>query len=261
MTPRSLILLLALTALCPGAGSLVEEEFDQGIKALALQDWDRAFASLENALAADPDNIRYGSEYRQAVLLRARTVHGKEGRVQDFDRPLRFFDELVSRSPNAPNAYLNYGFAYVDKIPAAGAITQVILANTALGYFTKSLELKTSWIGLYSRGASYLFWPRIFGRAKLGVTDLEEALKIQNNGPKKAYHVRTWIALGDGYWKTDDLDRARSTWTQGSREFPTNAALKERLAKQGDDLKTLIDDSFDPSKRVDTNLRELWTNP
>ena len=35
-------------------------------------------------------------------------------------------------SPNAANAYLNYGFAYVNKIPAAGAITQVILlADTA----------------------------------------------------------------------------------------------------------------------------------
>ena len=260
MTLRSLILLFALTMMCPGAGSLVEEEFDQGLKALAAQNWDRALASLENALAADPDNIRYGSEYRQAILLRARTVHGREGRVQDFDRPLKFFDELVARNPNAPFAYLNYGFTYVDKIPCAGAITQVILANTALGYFTKSLELKTSWIGLYSRGASYLFWPRIFGRAKLGVADLEEALKLQKNGQKKAYHVRTWIALGDGYWKIDDLDRAHSTWAEGLQEFPTNAALKDRLAKQGDDLKTLIDDAFDPNKRVDTNLKELWTN-
>jgi tetratricopeptide (TPR) repeat protein len=261
MRPKSLILVLALLAAGPVVAFIDEEEFDQGVKALAARDWDRALANLEHALAADPDNLRYGNEYRQAILLRARSVHGQEGKVQDFDRELKFFDELVARTPSAPFAYLNYGFAYVDKIPCAGAITQVILANTALSYFTKSLELKTTWIGLYSRGASYLFWPAIFGRAKLGVADLQKALELQESGPKQRYHVRTWIALGDGYWKMSDPEKARSTWIAGLREFPSNPALTERLAKQDDDLKALIDDAFDPNKRVDTDLKELWANP
>ena len=69
-------------------------------------------SKLESALAADPDNIRYGSEYRQAVI-----------QAKEYDRSLKFFEKLVADHPKSGNAYLNYGFAYVDKIPAAGSIT------------------------------------------------------------------------------------------------------------------------------------------
>jgi tetratricopeptide (TPR) repeat protein len=243
------------------AGSAAEQAFDQGMQALKQRDWDRALDSLEKALAAEPDNVRYGSEYRQVVLRYAQTVHPKDGQVQDFERALKFFERLVAQNPAASNAYLNYGFAYVDKIPAAGAITQVILANTALTHFTKSLELKPSWIGYYTRGVSYLFWPKIFGRAKLGIADLEEASKVQKAGPRRPYYARTWIALGDGYWKVDDLQKARDTWKVGLKEFPNDAVLQERLNLQGDALKTRIEDALDPNKRVDTNLKDLWANP
>ncbi len=256
-----LAILASLVVLAAGAaGPPAEENYQQAVRALAAKDWDRALGLLESALAADPDNLRYGSEYRQAVLQRARTLHAKEGKPEDFDRALQFFDQLTTKSPTAANLYLNEGFAYVDKIPAAGAITQVILANNALGEFTKSLELRPTWIGYYTRGVSYLFWPKIFGRAKLGVADLETALKMQRSEARKPYHVRTWVALGDGYWKTDELEKARATWSEGLKQFPESRPLQERLAKQGDDLKALIEDSLDPNKRVDTNLQDLWVN-
>jgi tetratricopeptide (TPR) repeat protein len=252
---------LFLIASAGAAGPAAEETFEQGIKALMAKDWDKALGFLESALAAETDNLRYGSEYRQASLLRAQALHAKEGQPNDFDRELKFFEQILAKNPGAANAHLNYGFAYVDKIPAAGAITQVILANTALAEFTKSLELRPSWIGYYTRGVSYLFWPKIFARAKLGVADLEAAIKLQKSSARKPYHVRAWVALGDGYWKTDLLDRALATWREGLKEFPDDASLKQRLSKQGDDLKSLIEDALDPSKRVDTNLKDLWGNP
>jgi tetratricopeptide (TPR) repeat protein len=256
------IVALLIVATAAGAAEpLPEENFQQGIKALAAKEWDKALGLLESALAADPDNLRYGSEYRQAALRRAQALHAKDGQPQDFDRPLAFFEQLLAKNPGSANAWLNYGFAYVDKIPAAGAITQVILANTALGQFTKSVELRPSWIAYYTRGVSYLFWPKIFGRAKLGVTDLETVIQMQKSGPKKPYYVRAWVALGDGYWKTDELEKARSAWHEGMKEFPGDPALSERLSKQGDELKALVEDALDPNKRVDTNLKDLWVNP
>jgi tetratricopeptide (TPR) repeat protein len=156
------------------------------------------------------------------------------------------------------NAYLNYGFAYVDKIPVAGAITQVILANKALGLFTKAIEIKPSWIGYYTRGNSYLFWPKIFGRTHLGIADLEAAMKIQKADKKRAYHLRTYVSLGDGYWKMDQLEKAKAIWREGAEQFPDNPQLKVRLSKNGAELKSLIDSAFDINKRVDTNLQELW---
>jgi tetratricopeptide (TPR) repeat protein len=207
---------------------------------------------LEAAVTAQPDELRPANDYRMAVV--------QVNQMASFDRAIAFFQKLVTANPNASSAHLNYGFAYVDKIPAAGAITQVILANNALGEFTKSLEIKPSWIGYYTRGNSYLFWPRIFNRTNLGITDLKEAMKLQKADRKRAFYARSYVALGDGYWKIDDLTNAGATWKEGLAEYPDSAALKARLAKTGDDLKTLIDASYDPAKRVDTSLQDLWSN-
>ena len=215
---------------------------------------------LEQAAEAQPDDLRPGNDYRMAVIQVAdRAARGDK--LAPYDRALAFFQRLVTAHASSANAHLNYGFAYVDKIPDAGSITQVILANNALGEFTKALELQPSWIGLYTRGNSYLFWPRIFNRTHLGVADLEAALKMQRADKKRSYHVRVFIALGDGYWKMDDVTKATATWKEGLAEFPDNAALKARLSKKGDELKALIDSAYDPNIRVDTNLQELWANP
>jgi tetratricopeptide (TPR) repeat protein len=204
-------------------------------------------ASMETQLANDADNLRRGSKYRQLAI-----------QSSQYDRAIAFLEKLAADHPNAANAHLNYGFAYVDKIPAAGAITQVILANNALGEFTKSIELKPSWIALYTRGNSYLYWPRIFMRASLGVADMEAAMKLQKADSKKPYYARAYIALGDGYWKMDDEARAKQTWAEGLKEFPESAALRARTSAEGDALQKIIDDTYDITKRVDTSLEELW---
>jgi tetratricopeptide (TPR) repeat protein len=208
---------------------------------------DTDLSKLEQALSATPDDLRAGNEYRMAVI-----------KAGQYDRGLEFFKQLVTVHPNAANAHLNYGFQYVDKIPAAGSITQVILANNALTEFSKSLELKPTWIGYYTRGNSYLFWPKIFARTKLGIADLEAALKIQKAEPKRRYHVRVYIALGDGYFKSDEFEKAAATWKDGLAQFPVDTALKQRLGLKQDDVKLVLDGVYDPNKRVDTNLQDLW---
>src|SRR3954467_1970233 len=88
------------------AGSAAEQAFDQGMQALEKKDWEQALGHLERALTADPDNVRYASEYRQAVLRHAQTLHPKDGQVADFERSLKFFERLTAQSPTASNAFL-----------------------------------------------------------------------------------------------------------------------------------------------------------
>jgi len=118
--------------------------------------------------------------------------------------------------------------------------------------------LGPSWIAYYSRGNAYLYWPKVFGRTSLGIADLEQAMKMQKQDKKRSYHVRAFVSLGDGYWKMDDLAKARATWQEGLALFPDSAALKDRLARDADALKEYIENVLDPAKRVDTNLHELW---
>lgn len=228
-----------------------DADYQQGMRALQAKDCAQALNSLEQAVAGDPDNLRYANDYRQAII-----------RCNDktaYDRELQFFEKLAAQHPNAANLHLNYGFAYVDKIPVAGSITQVILANNALIEFSKAVDLQPNWIDYYTRGASYLFWPKVFLKAQLGVADLQKALELQQKSPRRSYYVKAYIALGDGYWKIDNPKKARSVWQAGLKEFPNDAILKARLALRGDKLKAAIEDSFDPDKRVDTNLKDLWS--
>jgi tetratricopeptide (TPR) repeat protein len=214
----------------------------------AAPDAAAVLAPLEAAVAADPDNLRPASEYRQAVI-----------RLGEYDRALAFFEKLVAAHPRSANAWLSYGYAYVDKIPAAGAITQVILANDAVTQFSKSIELDRSWLALYTRGNSYLYWPTVFGRAPLGIADLQEAIAIAKRAPKKKkIYARAWVALGEGYWKTGEPEKAKATWREGLQLFPGDPRLTACLAKNGDDLDAYIGEHLDPHKRVDTNLAPLW---
>ena len=258
MTGMRWIAVAALAALVSLPLTAVTPEVERGEKALAAGDFDAAISAFEAALEATPDDMQAGSQYRQAVLRRSIKAKPKEGNVADYDKEIAFFEKLAAKNPAASMAFLNYGFSYVDKIPAAGSITQVILANTALTQFTKSIDLKPTWIALYTRGNSYLYWPRIFGRAQMGVNDLEKAYGMQKGQGKKSFYVRVFISLGDGYWKTDNMDKAKAIWKEGLTMFPESQGLKDRLAKDGDALKEYIDNVLDPNKRVDTDLRELW---
>jgi len=98
----------------------------------------------------------------------------------------------------------------------------------------------------------------IFGKAGLGVADLERGYAMQKLEPQRLYHQRLYISLGDGYWKTDNLEKARAIWKEGQAKFPQNKQLQARLSRSGDELKEYIDNQLDPGRRVDTDLHEIW---
>jgi tetratricopeptide (TPR) repeat protein len=244
MKPLRPLLLLALCA----APALHAAAFDDAMKAVAAHNDAAALPLFEKALTEDPDSLPFSNEYRKAVI-----------RTKEYDRAIDFYGKLTAAHPQAAFAWLNYGYTYVDKIPDAGSITQVILANNALTNFSKSIELKKSWIALYTRGNSYLYWPNIFGRAPLGVADLEQAVAMAKaEAKKRKVYVRAWIALGDGYWKTAQPEKAKATWREGQQLFPGDPQLQARLARDGEELEKYIYDQLDPNKRVDTNLAPLW---
>ena len=95
----------------------------------------------------------------------------KEGKGEDFDRPIAFFGRLVAKNPADANAYLNYGLAYVDKVPVVDAITRIGVANSALTQLSKSIELRRQAGWATTRVApTYLFWPKFFGSRKAGLS-------------------------------------------------------------------------------------------
>lgn len=248
--PRAAAIAAAVLSIAaaPARPAAVTAAYEAGLAAVAAGDDAGALGRFEAALAGAPDDLRAADQYRKAVI-----------RTGEYDRALEFFEKLTTDHPRSANAWLNFGYAYVDKIPAAGSITQVILANEALTRFSRSIEIERTWIALYTRGNSYLYWPKIFGRAPLGVADLEEAVALARSAPRPlAVHVRSWIALGDGYVKTDQPEKARATWQEGLERFPGDPQLEARLARRGEELEQYLYEQLDPAKRVDTSLEPLW---
>ena len=229
------------------ADAVANDNFNAGVKAVASKDYQTALDRFEAALLEDPNNLRFGNEYRQVIIA-----------AEAYERSIAFFGELVRVHPKAPNAWMNFGYAHVDKIPVEGAITQVILANAALGHFSSAIEMEETWLAHYTRGNSYVYWPALFGRTPLAIEDLEKAIEISDNSEQKDYHARPWMALGDCYWRLDNLDRAREIWRKALEHFPNDADLKTRLELEDEILDTFLTEYYDPGRRVDTNLRLLW---
>ena len=258
---RSASCLLAAVLLVLWAGLAGAEEaadlHRKGLASLAAESWETAVDQLETATALAPNDLRIGTDYRQAVIAAATAADDPK---VVYQRCIEFFEGLVEKHPDAANAYLNLAFAHVDKIPAEGAITQVLLANTSLGHFGKALELEESWLGYYSRGHAYLFWPPIFGRVDDGIADLEKAVAIsQAEGGGKAYYGRAWAALGDGYWRHDDVDKAREIWRQGLALYPDDPELAARIAlTEREALDAFLDAHYDTTARVATHLKEIF---
>lgn len=238
-------------ALCAALGtavpSVANDYYDRGLEKAAAEDWPAAVELLEQAVAAEPDNLRVGTEYRQAVIA-----------TGEYDRCLAFFEKMIEEHPESASLRMNYGYAHVDKIPVEGAITAVILANTALTHFSAAIELEETWLGRYTRGNSYLYWPAIFGRTQLGIDDLERAIEIAGGQDARPYHGRAWAALGDGYWRLSEPEKAAEIWRKGLELYPDNVAMKDRLAHVGDGLDAYLEGLFETTRRVPTHLREIW---
>jgi tetratricopeptide (TPR) repeat protein len=204
-------------------------------------------STLESQIAADPEGLRVAAEYRQAVIA-----------AGEYDRAIRFFDGVARRPGAGPHAFLNLGLAYIDKIPAVGALRRISLGNNATEALTQSIEREPSDIAYLVRGLVNLHFEKgFFHRTPEGVADLEHALRLAAAHPDRAYVARIHLALGDGYWRLKNHDKARAAWREGQSTFPDDARLRMRLTASDSVVSDTIAHDLDAGVRVDTSLRDV----
>lgn len=203
--------------------------------------------ALEARVAADPENLKVAAEYRQEVIA-----------AGEYDRAIKFFDGLAKRPGAGPHAQLNLGLAYIDKIPAVGAFRRISLGNNATAALTHSLEREPSDMAYLVRGLVNLHFEKgLFHRTPAGVADLENALRLSSPHPERAYVARIYTALGDGYWRLKNREKARATWRDGQSRFPGNERLRLRLTSADDVVNDTIAHDLDAGVRVDTSLGDV----
>jgi tetratricopeptide (TPR) repeat protein len=209
-----------------------------------------AISTYEASLRADPGNLAIGAAYRQLIISH-----------EEYDRAISFFKTLAKTHRDVANIQLDLGLAYLDKIPTLGRIRQGFLGKDAINAFGDAIAIEPTWLAYYTRGFVDLFYDGMFNRARPAVADFEQALALQRRGPRRPFHVLTFVSLGDAYWKLKDLPHAREAWADGLKEFPGDAALTARLAAEGRALYTVIEGGLDASIRRDTSLKEMIAVP
>jgi tetratricopeptide (TPR) repeat protein len=239
------VLILSASLTAPGLLATAAAPAAQSSKNHA--DLERRLQTFERAIAAEPEDLKLGADYRQLTLDAGL-----------FDRAIDFFRAMASRPGSGPNVKINLALAYADKVPPAGDIRRLYLGRDAMNALTRSIAERPSVLAYYFRGRINLYYNRfIFHRTDKGVADLTQALSMVTNETPPPLVASVYTALGDGYFRLDDLSRARSTWSEGLTKFPADEALRTRLQKEGQALLEVVTAALSAGRRSDTSLAGL----
>jgi tetratricopeptide (TPR) repeat protein len=208
--------------------------------------WQRIEA-FEKAIAGDPENLKLAADYRQLVIMGG-----------EFDRSIDFLERLAKQKGSGPDVRISLALAYVDKVPTSGDLRRLYLGRDAMNALTRSIEQKPSVLAYSVRGLINLFYNTfIFRRTDKGIADLKQALALATADTPPMLLARVYVALGDGYFRLDDLAKANETWSAGLAKCPEDAALKLRLSTQGRQLAVAVSTALDARRRIDTSLNEM----
>jgi tetratricopeptide (TPR) repeat protein len=203
---------------------------------------------LEARLARDPASLRLAAEYRRLVID-----------TGTYDRSIKLFERLARDPRGGANRYVNLALATVDKVPVAGSFRRALLGRDAIDALSRAIALEPTPLAYLIRGLVNLYYDQfIFHRTDKGVADLEIARRLSAAYPQVRYAPRILIALGDGYWRMNQHDRAREVWREGRESCPDVEGFRTRLAARDEQIPDIIEHALDAGVRVDTTLRELF---
>ena len=208
----------------------------------------RQLDGFEAQLVQDPASLRVAAEYRQLIIETGR-----------YDRSIKLFERLARDPRGGANRFLNLALANVDKVPISGSVRRALLGREALDALTHAIAIEPTDLAYLIRGLVNLYYDQfVFHRTDKAVADLEEARRRASVHPQIAYMPRILVALGDGYWRLHQGDKAREVWREGLANWSAIDAFHVRLNATDQQLPDIIERALDAGVRVDTTLRELF---
>lgn len=208
----------------------------------------RQLDDFEAQLTRDPGSLRVAAEYRQLVIETGR-----------YDRSIRLFERLSKEPRGGANRFLNLALANVDKVPVSGSVRRALLGRDALDALSRAIAIEPTDLAYLIRGLVNLYYDQfVFHRTDKGVADLEMARRLASAHPEVHYAPRILVALGDGYWRLNQRDKARETWRDGLAASGDPARFRVRLEARDDQIPDIIERALDAGVRVDTTLNELF---
>ena len=176
LTTTAALTLCGVLALGAPAGA--NDFYARGMQKAAAKDWPSALDLFEQAVAAEPNNLRYGTDYRQAVI--------ESG---EYDLSLRHYRKAAEIDPKFPEAYFGIGLLFYTLGDDENAIR----------YYLQSLECNPR--DADTRNNLGLIYYRR-GELDLARDQIEEAPRLQPRFPDAQYN------LGLVFYQKNDLKDA-----------------------------------------------------
>lgn len=146
------------------------------------------------------------------------------------------FEARAAADPDNPDAHVELGGAYIQKIQEVGnGPLAGLWATKADEAFDQALALDEGhWGARMSKAVSLSFWPPIFGKQAEAVSQFEVLIEKQKDMPLEPGHESPYVLLGNLHWQRGDTEAAMAVWNEGLGLFPDSTDLAAALANNGD---------------------------
>jgi tetratricopeptide (TPR) repeat protein len=226
---------------------------EQAQAMFARGDHEAGYVLLETTIEQAPGNLELGNFYRARIV-----EHGQE------DRAISFFKKLTERGELPDEAYYNFAFAYIDKIPRVGPMGAGFLSKRSIAQFKIVQERRPEdWIANYGIGMNYLHWPDYFKKTEGALGYFEKCMEIQQSLPLRPQYLLTYLRMGDALVRGGQKDEAYRVWRQGLEKFPGHADLLDRVNTPPERIETAIRELYNPNNSIgaiDTDISILWAS-
>lgn len=150
-----------------------------------------------------------------------------EGRFDDVIAALR---ELAEVQPNNPDARLDLGNAFLQRVFSENGPTRGIYAAQADQSFDAALRIDpTHWSARFTKAVALANWPAAMGKTGGAIREFETLIEQQRGRTPEPHHARPYYFLGNLYLSRGQLDRAREVWNQGLALFPQDRDLRQQI--------------------------------
>jgi tetratricopeptide (TPR) repeat protein len=226
---------------------------EQAQALFAKGDREAGYVLLETAIQETPSDLKLGNFYRARIV-----EHGQE------DRAISFFKKLTEPGELPDEAYYNFAFAYIDKIPRVGPMGAGFLSKRSIAQFKIVQERRPEdWIANYGIGMNYLHWPDYFKKTEGALGYFEKCMQIQQSLPRRPQYLLTYLRMGDALVRGGQKDQAYRVWREGLEKFPKHADLTDRVSTPPDRIETAIRELYNPNNSIgaiDTDISILWAS-